>query len=291
MRRSAAAVTAGPCSTVQPAGWSASIGTPTRSRAARRWRAEPPAFTMVQRALRPLPAALAVVGVTGVDGIVFDLGVSSFQLDRRERGFSFQADGPLDMRMAQNGPTAADLVMGSRRPSWPACCTALRRRAAGAARSHAPIVETRRTRRSRSTGELARPCRPCQGRQAGPRDPATRTFQALRMIVNDELGELERGLEAAETAVAGGGRLVVVSFHSGEDTQVKRFVNRPGRPPGPAVTAPAARRDAGGSVALGPARRDQAERCRDRCQPARTVGPAAGGRAPTGIGPIGCAPW
>jgi 16S rRNA (cytosine1402-N4)-methyltransferase len=182
---------------------------------------------MVHTPFGSLPAALAVVGVTGVDGIVFDLGVSSFQLDQRERGFSFQADGPLDMRMAQNGPTAADLVNGLEEAELARLLYRYGDEQQARAIAHT-IVETRQIAPITTTGELAALVARAKGGRQGPRDPATRTFQALRMIVNDEVGELERGLTAAERLLRASGRLVVVSFHSGEDTQVKRFVNQQG---------------------------------------------------------------
>ena len=159
-----------------------------------------------------------------LDGVVLDLGVSSMQLDQAERGFSFMADGPLDMRMSQEGPTAADIVntasereladilfhYGEERAS---------RRIAKAivkARGLAPITRTR---------ELAAIVEGCLPRpKPGQSHPATRTFQALRIAVNDEFGELVAGLEAAERALKPGGRLAVVSFHSLEDRVVKRFL-------------------------------------------------------------------
>ncbi|MFZ1428082.1 MAG: 16S rRNA (cytosine(1402)-N(4))-methyltransferase RsmH [Geminicoccaceae bacterium] len=189
--------------------------------------AERPAFTMVHTPFGSLPAALAAEGVTEVDGIVFDLGVSSFQLDQRERGFSFQADGPLDMRMAQSGPTAADLVNGLEEAELARLLYRYgdEQQARAIART---VVETRQIAPITTTGELATLVARAKGGRQGPRDPATRTFQALRMVVNDEVGELERGLVAAEGLLRASGRLVVVSFHSGEDTQVKRFVNQQG---------------------------------------------------------------
>jgi 16S rRNA (cytosine1402-N4)-methyltransferase len=159
-----------------------------------------------------------------VDGVVFDLGVSSFQLDEADRGFSFQADAELDMRMEKKGPSAADAVNGlseaaladliynfgeddeSRRIAR----TLVQERAA------APIT---RTLRLADTVERA-----VGGRRGARTHPATKTFQALRMLVNDELGELARGLSAAERALKPGGRLVVVSFHSLEDRMVKQFI-------------------------------------------------------------------
>jgi 16S rRNA (cytosine1402-N4)-methyltransferase len=176
---------------------------------------------------------LARHGVSALDGVVLDLGVSSFQIDEPARGFSFRADGPLDMRMDRAGPSAADIVnslpereiadllreFGEER--------AARRiaRAIVAARAEAPIA---------TTGELARIIRRVLPPDRSGLDPATRSFQALRIRVNDELGEIARGLEAAARLLAPGGRLVVVSFHSLEDRIVKRFmVEASGRAPAP----------------------------------------------------------
>lgn len=186
-----------------------------------------PAFSILHTPFGAMGEALAGAGIDQVDGIVFDLGVSSFQLDQPERGFSFQAEGPLDMRMAREGLHAADLVntldereltrlIGNLGDEPQARAVA---RAIVAARSRAPIL---------TTSALAAIVARAKGGRQGPRDPATRTFQALRMAVNDELGELERGLDAAERLLRPGGRLVVVSFHSGEDTLVKRFINERG---------------------------------------------------------------
>jgi 16S rRNA (cytosine1402-N4)-methyltransferase len=167
-----------------------------------------------------LGSALAERGIDAVDGVTFDVGVSSMQLDRAERGFSFQADGPLDMRMGQSGMSAADFVneaeeeeiadvlfhLGEERQS---------RRVARFIVAARPITRT---------SELATVVRRALGyREHDKKDPATRTFQAIRIHVNRELGELEDGLAAAEQALAPGGRLAVVSFHSLEDRIVKRF--------------------------------------------------------------------
>jgi 16S rRNA (cytosine1402-N4)-methyltransferase len=159
-----------------------------------------------------------------LDGVVLDLGVSSMQLDEAERGFSFMADGPLDMRMSRTGTSAADIVnMASEAEIADILFhygeeRAARRiaRAIVKARAEAPITRTR---------ELARIVEGCLPRpKPGQSHPATRTFQALRIAVNDEFGELVAGLEAAERALKPGGRLAVVSFHSLEDRVVKRFL-------------------------------------------------------------------
>ncbi len=164
-------------------------------------------------------------GIDRVDGVVLDIGVSSMQLDEPERGFSFQADGPLDMRMSLKGPTAADVVNGASEEELASILYVFgeeRRsraiaRAIVKARSEAPIKTTR------ALADLV--TRVLGARKEDGRHPATRTFQALRIYVNDELGELAKGLSAAERCLKPGGRLVVVTFHSLEDRIVKRFFN------------------------------------------------------------------
>lgn len=164
------------------------------------------------------------------DGVVLDLGVSSFQLDRPERGFSFRFDAPLDMRMSKSGSTAADVVNTASEAELARIISTFgeeryARRIAKAIVAARPIERTGQLADivSRALGPAA---------QRLPIHPATRTFQALRIHVNDELGELERGLEAAERTLAPKGRLVVVSFHSLEDRIVKRFLaERSGREP------------------------------------------------------------
>lgn len=161
-----------------------------------------------------------------LNGVVLDLGVSSMQLDRAERGFSFMKDGPLDMRMGEEGPTAADLVKnlddteladilytyGEERAS---------RRIARA------IVKEREVAPIRTTRHLAKIIEGCLPRaKPGQTHPATRSFQALRIAVNDEYGQLADGLKAAERALAPGGKLAVVTFHSIEDRMVKRFLQQ-----------------------------------------------------------------
>jgi 16S rRNA (cytosine1402-N4)-methyltransferase len=162
-------------------------------------------------------------GHAHVDGVVLDIGVSSIQLDEPERGFSFRQDGPLDMRMGSSGPTAADVVASASEAHLAKIIGTLgeeRRaravaRAIVAARSGAPIRSTR------ALAEIVE--RVVHGRPGGIH-PATRTFQALRMFVNEELLELASGLVAAEQALRPGGRLVVVAFHSLEDRLVKQFL-------------------------------------------------------------------
>jgi 16S rRNA (cytosine1402-N4)-methyltransferase len=164
---------------------------------------------------------LAAAGVTAVAGVTLDIGVSSMQLDRAERGFSFQGDGPLDMRMSQEGASAADFVntadegaiadvlyhYGEERQS---------RRVARAIVAARPFART---------GELANVIRRVLGWHPGmPKDPATRSFQAIRIHINRELDELKDALSAAERLLRPGGRLVIVSFHSLEDRIVKQFM-------------------------------------------------------------------
>ena len=163
-------------------------------------------------------------GYDEVDGVVLDIGVSSMQLDRAERGFSFMHDGPLDMRMSKEGPTAADIVNGLPEKSLTRLIGMLgeEKRAGTVSRA---IAEARRAKPINRTKQLADIIEKALGRQ--PRDPihpATRTFQALRIAVNQELQELADALGAAERVMREGARLVVVTFHSLEDRIVKRFL-------------------------------------------------------------------
>lgn len=166
---------------------------------------------------------LAEKGVRAADGIALDIGVSSMQLDQAERGFSFRADGPLDMRMGRSGPTAADIVNEEAEADLADIIYTLgeERRSRQVARA---IVAARRETPIATTLQLAEIVAPHAERIVGIH-PATRTFQALRIKVNDELGELERGLRAAERLLRSSGRLAVVSFHSLEDRIVKRFLD------------------------------------------------------------------
>ena len=162
-------------------------------------------------------------GVEAVDGVTLDLGVSSQQIDQPERGFSFRFDGPLDMRMEMAGSSAADLVNRTSEADLARLIGEYgeERRARAIARA---IVERRAAAPITRTSELADLVRAVVRRGEHGVDPATRTFQALRIAVNDELGELERGLAAAERLLRPRGRLVVVAFHSLEDRCVKRFL-------------------------------------------------------------------
>jgi 16S rRNA (cytosine1402-N4)-methyltransferase len=202
---------------------------------------------LLQGGFGDMLALLGQAGVRSLDGVVLDLGVSSFQLEDPARGFSFRQDGPLDMRMSRTGPTAADLIAGlgedeladtlyrfgeerlSRRIA----------RAIVAARAEAPIT---------TTAQLAGIIRGVVPPDRSGIDPATRSFQALRIRVNDELGQITRALEQAAALLAPRGRLVVVSFHSGEDRIVKRFmIEAAGRAPAPS------RHDPSGLLARPPA--------------------------------------
>ena len=171
-------------------------------------------------------------GVDATDGIALDIGVSSMQLDRPERGFSFRADGPLDMRMEKQGESAADVVneRSERELADLIHHYGEERRARAIARA---IVSARRTAPITGTLQLAEIVRRLFGGKSPTGiDPATRTFQALRIYVNDELGELDRGLVAAEALLRSGGRVAVITFHSLEDRRVKRFLRlRSGRAP------------------------------------------------------------
>lgn len=178
-------------------------------------------LTLVHRCFSEMDSALAERGISAVDGVVLDIGVSSMQLDRADRGFSFQADGPLDMRMAQSGMTAAEFVNEAEEGEIADVLFALgeeprARRVARAIVAARPITRT---------GQLAAVVRKALGHRPGDKkDPATRTFQAIRIHLNRELDELNEGLDAAERVLGHGGRLSVVTFHSLEDRIVKNFM-------------------------------------------------------------------
>jgi 16S rRNA (cytosine1402-N4)-methyltransferase len=187
-----------------------------------------------------LRALVAAQGVHEVDGVVLDIGVSSMQLDQAERGFSFRHDGPLDMRMERDGPSAGDLVNDAPEAELADIFYHYgeERRARAVARA---IIETRRRHPIETTKQLADLVAGLIRQEPSGVHPATRIFQALRIAVNDELGELVRALEAAERVLKPGGRLVVVTFHSLEDRIVKQFfAARTGRTGGGSRHMPAA---------------------------------------------------
>jgi 16S rRNA (cytosine1402-N4)-methyltransferase len=185
-------------------------------------------LTLVEDRFSNLAEICAGLGIASVDGVVMDVGVSSMQLDEADRGFSFRTDGPLDMRMGRDGPTAADVVaraseadlaniiyiFGEERHSRGVA------RAIVAARKQAPITTTR---------ALADIVAKVVWSKPGEIHPATRTFQGLRIFVNEELDELHLALSAAERVLKPGGRLAVVSFHSLEDRIVKNFLSERGK--------------------------------------------------------------
>ena len=192
--------------------------------------AEDPRFCIVHESFADMASALAALGIAQVDGVLLDLGVSSPQIDQPERGFSFRFDAPLDMRMdTTRGETAAEFLAG-----------ATERRIAevirdyGEERFAVPVAKAIVARRDsgapvRSTLELAQVVAGAVKTREPGQDPATRTFQALRILVNGELTELEQGLNAALGLLAPGGRLAVISFHSLEDRIVKTFIARESR--------------------------------------------------------------
>jgi 16S rRNA (cytosine1402-N4)-methyltransferase len=188
-----------------------------------------------------LAAIARANGAERLDGVVLDIGVSSMQLDEPDRGFSFMRDGPLDMRMGRHGATAAEIVNGTEENALADILFELgeERRSRAVARA---IVRERSTAPITRTLALAQLIERTIGRSRGDdKHPATRTFQALRIHVNDELGELRRALAAAEEMLRPGGRLVVIAFHSLEDRIVKRFlVERTGREPHGSRHAPVA---------------------------------------------------
>jgi len=182
---------------------------------------QPPRLVLHARRFSEMVEALNEAGVARVDGVTMDIGVSSMQLDQAERGFAFSSDGPLDMRMSQDGESAADFLNGAEESTI-----------ADVLYQYGEERQSRRVARAivaarplETTGDLARVVRKALGYRAGaPKDPATRSFQAVRIHVNAELEELREGLSASEQLLGEGGRLAVVSFHSLEDRIVKRYL-------------------------------------------------------------------
>ncbi len=184
-----------------------------------------PRLTLLQGPFGAMDVLLTGQSTNQVDGIALDLGVSSPQLDNAERGFSFSHDGPLDMRMSRSGPSAADVVneMSENELADILYTLGEERLSRRVARN---IVEARIETRITRTAQLADIIRRAVPRSGDGIDPATRSFQALRIHVNDEMGELKRALIASEILLKPNGRLVVVSFHSLEDRVVKEFMRK-----------------------------------------------------------------
>ena len=180
-----------------------------------------------------------LAGANSSDGVVLDIGVSSYQFDEAERGFSFREDGPLDMRMSQSGTSAADVVNTADENTLTRILRDLGEEKFARKVARAIIAARPLSRTAELADVVSKALGPAALRH--PIHPATRTFQALRIHVNDELGELERGLEAAERVLKSGGRVVVVAFHSLEDRIVKQFFTERGKPaPAGSRHAPAA---------------------------------------------------
>ena len=197
-------------------------------------------LTMLNGRFGDVAGLLAEVGIEKIDGIALDLGVSSLQLDDPARGFSFRADGPLDMRMSSSG-MAADAAVNKLAEKEIADIIYRYGEERASRKIAKAIVDLRQKTPIIRTAQLADLVRRVVSKSKDGIDPATRTFQALRIYVNDELGELARGLLAAESLLGAGGRLVVVSFHSLEDRQVKEFLQqRSGLGPKPSRHLPAA---------------------------------------------------
>jgi 16S rRNA (cytosine1402-N4)-methyltransferase len=188
-------------------------------------------LVLMQYRFSDLHDAVRAAGRSEVDGVVFDLGVSSMQLDDPSRGFSFRHDGPLDMRMGSEGPSAADIVAAAGEGELARIIAVLgeERHARAVARA---IVRARARAPIRTTSALADTVAAVVHARPGAIHPATRTFQALRIFVNDELTELAAGLSAAEQVLKPGGRLVVIAFHSLEDRIVKSFLAARAKPSG-----------------------------------------------------------
>jgi 16S rRNA (cytosine1402-N4)-methyltransferase len=196
-------------------------------------------LTLVEDRFSNLRAVARRAGTETVDGIVFDLGVSSLQLDEPARGFSFRHDGPLDMRMGREGPTAADVLAAASERELAAIIATLGEERHARRVAHA-VIAARRSAPIASTRALAEIIAAVVPARAGAIHPATRTFQALRIFVNDELAELAAGLAAAEELLKPGGRFVAVAFHSLEDRMVKSFLAARGRRRSPSRHLPPA---------------------------------------------------
>ncbi len=196
-------------------------------------------LTLSQARFGDLGTEATRFGMVPLDGVVLDIGVSSMQLDEAERGFSFRLDGPLDMRMGRHGTSAADLVNEADEGALADIFYHYgeERRSRAVARA---VIEARRKAPLTTTKQLADLVAGIVRAEPGAAHPATRVFQALRIAVNDELGELVQALHAAEAVLRPGGRLAVVTFHSLEDRIVKQFMAaRSGRAPAGSRHAPA----------------------------------------------------
>ena len=211
--------------------------------AGQRWaetQESPPRLVLHPHRFSEMLDVMTSVGPARVDGVVMDIGVSSMQLDQAHRGFAFSADGPLDMRMSQDGASAADFLN-----------TADEKAIADVLYTYGEERQSRRVARAivaarplETTGELARIVRRALGHKPhDKKDPATRTFQAVRIHVNGELDQLSAGLSAAESLLSEGGRLAVVSFHSLEDRIVKRFLREASSTPSASRHVPLAAQD------------------------------------------------
>ena len=201
---------------------------------------DPPRLVLHPHRFSEMAEVMTAAGVARVDGVVMDIGVSSMQLDQAHRGFAFSSDGPLDMRMSQDGESAADFLN-----------TADEKSIADVLYLYGEERQSRRVARAivaarplETTGELARIVRKALGyKPHDKKDPATRTFQAVRIHINGELDELSHGLSAAERLLCEGGRLAVVSFHSLEDRIVKRFLREASSTPSASRHVPLAAQD------------------------------------------------
>jgi 16S rRNA (cytosine1402-N4)-methyltransferase len=201
---------------------------------------DPPRLVLHPHRFSEMAEVMTAAGVARVDGIVMDIGVSSMQLDQAHRGFAFSSDGPLDMRMSQDGESAADFLN-----------TADEKSIADVLYLYGEERQSRRVARAivaarplKTTGELARIVRKALGyKPHDKKDPATRTFQAVRIHINGELDELSHGLSAAERLLCEGGRLAVVSFHSLDDRIVKRFLREASSTPSASRHVPLAAQD------------------------------------------------
>ena len=201
---------------------------------------DPPRLVLHPHRFSEMAEVMTAAGVARIDGVVMDIGVSSMQLDQAHRGFAFSSDVPLDMRMSQDGESAADFLN-----------TADEKSIADVLYLYGEERQSRRVARAivaarplKTTGELARIVRKALGyKPHDKKDPATRTFQAVRIHINGELDELSHGLSAAERLLCEGGRLAVVSFHSLEDRIVKRFLREASSTPSASRHVPLAAQD------------------------------------------------